>query len=186
MATQPQTGVVYGDLQAFPEDNLRREIINGELIVTAAPSTAHQGVVARLCARLLLYAEEHGGRAYPAPTDVFFTEANVVEPDVVFVAEANIGKVEMRFVRSAPDVVVEVSSPSTRRLELVRKRDLYERFGVPDYWYVDPEAERIEVYRLAEDRYGLPLLLERGDVLESPQIPGFTLQVGYVLGPSED
>jgi len=186
METRPQTGLVYGDLQAYPEDNLRREIINGDLIVAAAPSTRHQGVVARLCARLLLYAEEHGGRAYPAPSDVFFSEADVVEPDVVFVTEGNIGKVEEKFVRSAPDVVVEVSSPSTRRLELVRKRDLFERFGVPEYWYVDLDAERIELYRLTEGRYGVPLLLERSDVLESPLIPGFALQVGYVLGASQD
>lgn len=182
MATQPQTGLVYNELQAFPEDNFRREIIDGELIVTAAPSTRHQGVVARLCARLLLHAEEHGGLVYPAPTDVFFTESNVVEPDVVFVAEANFAKVEEKFVRSAPDVVVEVSSPSTRRLELLRKRDLYERFGVPEYWYVDLDAERIELYRLTGDRYGLPFLLGRSDDLESPQIPGFALRVDYILG----
>ncbi len=184
MGTQPQTGLVYDELQAFPEDNFRREIIDGELIVTAAPSTRHQGVVARLCARLLLHAEEHGGLVYPAPTDVFFTESNVVEPDVVFVAEANFAKVEEKFVRSAPDVVVEVSSPSTRRLELLRKRELYERFGVPEYWYVDLEAERIELYRLTEGRYGLPLLMEQDDFLTSPRIPGFSLQVAYILGPA--
>ncbi len=119
---------------------------------------------------------------YRAPTDVLFTKPDVVEPDVVFVAEANIAKVEEKFIRSAPDVVVEVSSPSTRRLELVRKRDLYERFGVPEFWYVDLEAERIELYRLTEARYGLPHLLQRGDVLESPQIPDFSLGVDYVLG----
>lgn len=183
MATQPHTGLVYDDLQAFPEDNFRREIIDGELIVTAAPSTRHQEVVARVCARLLLHAEENGGRVYPAPTDVFFTEADVVEPDVVFVGESNIAKVEEKFVRSAPDVVVEVSSPSTRRLELMRKRDLYERFEVPEYWYVDLDAERIELYRLSEGRYGVPVLLQTGDALTSPQVPGFSLPVGYILGP---
>lgn len=186
MATQPQTGVVYDDLQTFPDDNLRREIIGGELIVTAAPSTRHQEVVMRLGARLLLYAEEHGARVFPAPTDVFFSETDVVEPDVVFVGEGNIAKVEEKFVRSAPDVVVEVSSPSSRRLELMRKRDLYERFEVPEYWYVDLDADRIELYRLSGGRYGKPLLLQRRDVLSSERVPGFKLPVDYILGPPPD
>lgn len=183
MATQPQTGVVYDDLQTFPDDNLRREIIGGKLIVTAAPSTRHQEVVARLCARLQIYAEERGGRVYPAPTDVFFSDTDVVEPDVVFVGEGNLARVEERFVRSAPDVVVEVSSPSTRRLELMRKRDLYEQFEVPEYWYVDLDADRIELYRVSRGRYGKPVLLHRRDVLTSQQVPGFSLPVDYILGP---
>jgi len=113
---------------------------------------------------------------------VFFTDANVVEPDVLFVRADHIERVEEKFVRSAPDVVVEVSSPSTRRLELVRKLQLYERFGVPDYWYVDLQAERIEVYRLKGDRYGTPALLTRGERLSSPQLPGFEIDVDTVLG----
>jgi Uma2 family endonuclease len=94
--------------------------------------------------------------------------------------------VEKKFVRSAPDVVVEISSPSTRRLELVRKRELYERFGVPEYWYVDLDADRIEVYRLAEGRYPVPALLIRGQRLESPLLPGFGVGVDEVLGPPEE
>src|SRR5712691_9261435 len=156
MATQPQTGLTYEDLQSFPEDNLRRELIDGELIVTAAPSTRHQRTVAFLVTELVLYAREHGGEVFPAPTDVYFSHTNVVEPDVLFVRGDHAERVEKKFVRSAPDVVVEVSSPSTRRFELVRKRELYERFGVPEYWYVDLDADRVEVYRLEEGRYGMP------------------------------
>src|SRR5438270_14085916 len=99
MATQPQTGLTYEDLLSFPEDNFRRELIDGELIVTAAPSTRHQDVVLELGSRLLAYAKEHGGKAYVAPTDVFFTDTNVVEPDVLFVSAENIEGVEKKFVR---------------------------------------------------------------------------------------
>src|SRR5713226_3989394 len=137
MAIKPQTGLTYQDLQSFPEDNLRRELIDGELIVTAAPATRHQRVVAKLVHRLFTYCEAHGGEVLPAPLDVYFTETNVVEPDVLYVRPENLGRFEKRFFRSAPDLVVEVSSPSTRRLELVRKRELYERFEVPEYWDVD-------------------------------------------------
>src|SRR5437870_5956661 len=104
MATQPTTGLTYEDLQRFPEDNLRRELIDGELIVTAAPSTRHQSVVAFLTARLFVHAEERGGRVLPAPTDVFFTDSSVVEPDVLFVRAEHLDRVERQVVRSAPDI----------------------------------------------------------------------------------
>jgi Uma2 family endonuclease len=109
----------------------------------------------------------------------------VVEPDVLFVAPENVHRVERAFVRSAPDLVVEVSSPSTRRLEIVRKRELYERFGVPEYWYVDLEVDRVEVVRLEAGRYGTPALYGRADRLESPLIPGFAVEVDDLLGPPE-
>lgn len=187
MATQPRTtGLTYEDLQAFPQDNLRRELIDGQLVATAAPSTRRQDVVVELCIRLGLYVRERGGKIYVAPTDVFLTDRNVVEPDVLYVGPENVGRVERPFVRGAPDVVVEVSSPSTRRLELVRKRELYERFEVPEYWCVDLDADRVEVYRLDAGRYGPPTLLSRGDTLESPQIPGLAMSVDDLLGPPED
>jgi Uma2 family endonuclease len=186
MATEPKTRYTYADLERFPEDNLRREIIDGDLIVTAAPATRHQQVVTTLVGELYQYVKVHGGRLFPAPTDVFFSDINVVEPDVLFVRPEHGDRVEKRFVRSAPDVVVEVSSPSTRRLELIRKRELYHRFGVPEYWYVDLDADRVEVYRLTEGVYGSPEILVRGQVLESPQVPGFTLAVGELLGTPEE
>ena len=187
MATEPRTtGLRYDDLAAFPEDNLRRELIDGELIVTAAPALRHQRVVRRLVVALDRYAEANGGEVFPSPTDVFLSETNVVEPDVIFVRAENARKLEERFVRSAPDLVVEVSSPSTRRLELIRKRDLYERFGVPEYWYVDLDADRLEVHRLEAGRYAPPTLLGRRDEAMSPQLAGFSISVDEALGPPED
>ncbi|HEX9236506.1 MAG TPA: Uma2 family endonuclease [Actinomycetota bacterium] len=185
MATQPQTGLTYQDLESSPEDNLRRELIDGELIVTAAPATRHQRVVLELGAALLAHVKEHGGDVFVAPTDVFFSDTNVVEPDVLYVRPEHVSKVEQKFVRSAPDLVVEVSSPNSRRLELVRKRELYERFGVPEYWYVDLDADRVEIYRLHDERYGSPALRVRGDRLDSPMIPGFGVEVDDLLGPAE-
>lgn len=140
MATQPQVEYSYLDLESFPDDNLRREIIDGVLIVTPAPRVRHQQAVARVMRLLFAYSDEHGGEVLPAPTDVFFSDTNVVEPDVIFVLADNDGRLEEMFVRGAPDLVIEVSSPSTRQLELVRKLKLYERFGVPEYWFVRPRC----------------------------------------------
>lgn len=183
MAVRSEAEFTYDDLQAFPDDNLRREIIDGELFVTPAPGTRHQDVVLWLGARLLAYAEKHGGKVYVAPTDVYFAPKSVVEPDVLFVAAKHAERVEERLVRGAPNVVVEVSSPSTRRLELVPKRDLYRRFGVPEYWYVDLGADEVYVDRLSGDEY-VPRTFTRGDALTSEEIPGFEIAIDDLLGSS--
>ena len=185
MAVEARRAFTYADLQTFPEDNLRREIIDGELFVTAAPRIRHQRVVSTLTYLLGAYVREHGGEVFPAPTDVFFSDSSVVEPDVLFVSAANLNKLEERFVRSAPDLVVEISSPTTRKLELVRKRELYERFEVPEYSYVDLESDLIQVYRLT-DGYGTARIGGRGEALESLAVPGFVVSVDEVLGPEED
>lgn len=113
-----------------------------------------------------------------------FADDNVVEPDVLFIRAEHLGRVGDRFVTDAPDLVVEISSPGTRRLELVRKRELYQRFGVPEYWYVDLEVDRVEIYRLADGRYPAPELRFRGQSVDaaSLSLPGFTIPVDEVLG----
>jgi Uma2 family endonuclease len=185
MATDAITEYTYADLVGFPEDNLRREIIDGELFVTPSPIPRHQRVVMKIADRLFAYAQAHGGEVFPAPLDVFFSDRDVVEPDVLFILAEHMDRVGSHYITGAPDIVVEVSSPSTRRLELVRKSELYERFGVPEYWYVDLDADRVEVYRLAEGHFEAPTLLRRTDVLVSPLLPGWSLSVDDVLGPPE-
>ena len=130
-APLPSNGLVYEDLERFPDDGLRRELIRGELIVTPSPRTRHQRVVAVLTARLYGFQQQHGGVVLPAPSDVLFADDTVLEPDVLFVTAAHRDRVGERYTDGPPDLVVEVSSPSTRRLELVRKREVYERFAAP-------------------------------------------------------
>src|SRR5262249_13514651 len=162
-------------------DGLRREIIDGELFVTASPVPRHQRIVTTLIGELYQYVKSHGGEVFPAPLDVYFTDENVVEPDVLFITADHADRIQKKFVRDAPAGVFEGSSPSTRRLELLRKLRLYERFGVPEYWYVDLEADRVEVYSLAEGTYASPHVLTRGATLESPIVPGFSLTVDDLL-----
>src|SRR5437868_4188528 len=112
MATPGRTtGLTYRDLEEmFPEeDNVIRELIDGELFVTPPPILRHQAVVTRLVVRLFAYAEEDGGAVYPAPVGVYVDESNFVEPDVIFIRADHIERSERRFARSAPDLVVEVS-----------------------------------------------------------------------------
>lgn len=181
-ADSPSRRYTYADLAAFPDDHLRREIIDGELIVTPSPIVRHQAAVGNIFFRLESYRRSTGGRAFVAPLDIFLADDNVVEPDVLFVRADHAEQVGTKFIKDAPDLVVEISSPSSRRLELVRKRELYERFGVPEYWYVDLDADRVEVYVLTEGSYPAPKLKYAGRVLESTQLPGFQMPVEEALG----
>lgn len=181
-AEMPARQYTYADLANFPADHLRREILDGELIVSPAPVVRHQQVVSNILFHLETYRRNVGGRAFAAPLDVFFADDNVVEPDVFFIRVDHPERVQEKFIKDAPDLVVEVSSPSTQRRELVRKRELYQRFGVPEYWYIDLEAERIEVYVLTEGDYRAPRLLYPGEQVCSEQLVGFIMPVGEALG----
>lgn len=188
MALSTETGprhFRYPDLATFPDDHLRREIIDGELIVTAAPRTRHQASVMNVSSAIHAQSKVHGGRVFPAPTDVYFSDDNVVEPDVVFVSADHLDKVQEQFINGPPDLVVEISSLTTRRLELVHKRELYARFEVPEYWYVDLDADRVEIYRWKEGVYGPPKLVFPGEALTTPLLPGLELSVEEALGAPE-
>jgi len=183
METQPQTGLTYEDMVALPDDNLFRELIGGELIVTPSPTTSHQLAVAAIMFGLAKYAEEHGGVVLPSPMDVLISRRDVLQPDVLFFTAEHRDRIQDPYIGEPPDLVVEVSSPSTRKIEHLRKRDLYEGFGIREFWLVDQEARRVEVYRLSKDRFETPLLLGIDDVLTSPLMPGFELPLQPVLQP---
>jgi Uma2 family endonuclease len=178
------SGLTYDDLWELPQDDgLRRELIDGELYVSPSPVRKHQRAVVRIAAALLAHVDEHGGEVQPAPADVYFSERTVVEPDVVFVGADRVDQLtDERYVDIAPDLVVEVSSPSTRRLDLIQKRALYEREGVPEYWFVDLEDGVVDVYRLAADgHYGAPVTLTRGEAFGCLAAPGLELTVDEVV-----
>jgi Uma2 family endonuclease len=179
MATPPQT-YTYDDLLEMPEGPERHEIIDGELIVTASPAIRHQKTVFALAQELDRHARTGGGLMLVGPVDVVLTDTDVVAPDVVYVAPERIGCIEERCIRGAPTIIVEVSSPTTRRTDMTRKLPLYERHLVPEYWFVDLD-ERIEVYSLDGDRYGAPAMFTRADILVSRGAPGLDVAVDGVL-----
>ena len=187
MGPERAASLTYEDLlEMFPEEDLvRRELIDGELFVTPSPTYRHQQVVARLLVLLAAQAKAHGGEALAGPFDIKLSERDVVEPDVLFFREETRARIEQRFAPVAPDLVVEVSSPSTRSRDLRQKRDLYEQHGASEYWFVDLESDRVEVYRLLEGRFAGPTLVDRGQILESSVLPGFSVRVEEILGPLE-
>jgi Uma2 family endonuclease len=183
LSTDPSTRrYTYADLEHFPDDNLRREIVDGELFETGTPMVRHQKAVGNVVFHIERFRRGRiGGETFLGPLDVVFAEDNVVVPDVLFVAAHHMDRIGEKYIDGTPDIVVEVSSPETRRLELVRKRELYQRFGVPEYWFVDLEAERVEIYRLTEGIYPPPDIKYPGDVVESTVLSGFSMSVDEAL-----
>jgi Uma2 family endonuclease len=175
----------YDDYLQFPDDGQRHELLDGEHVVTPSPSTKHQRLSMKLPVRLGRFVEEQRlGQLFAAPFDVQFSAFDVVEPDLLFVSAARLsGLLTAANVQGAPDLVIEISSPSTRKRDETIKRRLYERFGVHEYWVVDLELDEIKVYRLSEGRFSrvAELALERDEVLESPLFPGLRLPLREVV-----
>jgi Uma2 family endonuclease len=171
--------LTYDDFVHFPDDGQRHEIIDGEHYVTAAPNTKHQRVSMNLSGLLWGLVRGHElGEVFAAPFDVLLSDSDVVEPDLVYVSKNRRADVlTAAHARGAPDIVVEIGSPSTRKRDEIIKRRLYERYGVAEYWVVDPELDEIKVYRLIDGRYTrtAELSLERADTLTSPFFPGLAL-----------
>ena len=145
MAKAKVSQLTYADLQALPDDELHRyELIDGELLVSAAPNTAHQLAVARL--HLLLHAAcPPGHQVLFAPYDWLVDDHNVYEPDLLVAPRRAFTE---RFLPQPPLLAVEVLSPSHPGRDLVRKRAAYERAGLTHYWIVDPIAPSVTVLHL--------------------------------------
>ncbi len=142
----------YSDLANTPDDGNRYEILQGNLLVTPAPSPFHQRVSKRLQRQLEAYFEARAlGEVFDAPVDVILTFHDVVEPDLVVVSDPK--QITKRAIEGAPLLVVEILSPSTRKRDRTVKARRYAELGIPHYWIVDPDAQRIECYRLQATTY---------------------------------
>jgi len=177
----------YRDLVALPEDQLRHELIDGEHVVTPSPGTVHQRILLNLVRHLLPYLDRSGlGRMLVAPFDVKLSLFTVVVPDIVyFTADRFARVVNEKHATAAPDLVVEILSPGTRRRDKGRKRAVYDREGVQEYWIVDPDARLITALRRPRAGAGLTDVITAtaagGGVLESPLFPGLEVPLREVF-----
>lgn len=143
--TRPAGAWTYADLFALPDDGARYEIIDGELYEMPSPTSAHAFAIAALIRVLLPLLDRLGGQWLTAPLDVFFAGADPVQPDLLVLLPGSRATVVRRGIEGPPDLLIEVLSPSNRAHDTVRKRALYARAGVREYWIVDPEHQSVEV-----------------------------------------
>lgn len=174
--------LTYDDLAAFPDDGRRHELLDGEHLVTPSPRTRHQRVLVHLVTALERHCGEHGlGRVYPGPVDLVFSPNDVLVPDLVFVSSARLATVTETRITAAPEIVVEILSPSTARRDRGAKRRLYEKFGVREYWLIDIDARILERVVFGDTAGGHAIRLEPGDRLETDLLPGVVLPVGLLF-----
>lgn len=163
MAPLPQEQrYTYADLLGW-DDGTRYELFDGVPTALASPSDSHQRVLTALLLQLGNYLEGKRCNIYPAPFDVrLFQDAKdrpedvgtVVQPDLMVVCDHN--KVDRHGVHGAPDLVIEILSDSTRRIDRLTKFNLYQRAGVREYWIVDPDVQTVAVHLLQDGQYGSP------------------------------
>ena len=164
----------YDEMVAeLPETNLPTELWDGEIIMSPAPHPDHQRIVARFYKKLDHYVEERGlGEVLFSPVDVVLTPHRTVQPDVLFVSKARRGIVQKQ-VNGIPDLAMEVISEGSWERDRIQKKALYEQFGLPEYWIVDPDSHSIELFVLASGSYQLHGKGSGADRISSRLLPGF-------------
>jgi Uma2 family endonuclease len=189
--------LTHGDYLLFPDDGLRHELIDGEHVVTAAPRWRHQLILGDLFVALHAAVRAQGsGAVVFAPMDVILSKHDVLQPDILYISaeRRHIAADPEDWVRGAPDLCVEVLSPSSRRIDEVRKRQRYELFGVAELWIADPPVDCVRVYRRESGGEGfarpVELSAEHGDVLTTPLLSAFAMPLQAVFaaprGTGED
>jgi Uma2 family endonuclease len=168
--------LTYEDYAALPDDGRRYEIHDGVLSVTPSPTFRHQQILARLLGLLRAHVLANDlGEVVPAPITVVLSDTSVVEPDIVYIARERMSIVSARgTVDGAPTLAIEILSPSTARNDRQTKKQLFERYGVPYYWIVDPDTRVIEVYRNDAGGYG-PADRRGGELIDLPPFPGLSI-----------
>jgi len=182
MATpNPLIKFTYDDYLNTPEDK-RYELLDGDLIALPSPEEFHQRVSILLGAKLVQFSVENRmGRVYHAPFDVVLSDMDVVQPDLIFVSNERVDIITPANIQGAPDLVVEILSPSTAARDKNFKRSLYARHGIAEYWMVDLTEKNITVLRLGERGFEVVETYSEGEILTSSTLQGFTLNLDDIF-----
>ena len=178
VTTRTRRKFTYEDYRNTPDD-VRYELLDGELIMVPAPNMFHQTTSSELFWKLEPLKEL--GMVFHAPTDVVFSDTDTVQPDLIFVSNERLHIITEQNIRGAPDLVIEILSPSTAGRDRTFKRTLYERHGVNEYWMVDTDARNITVLILGENGYELAAIYGEGQTLTSPTLPCFSLNLDDIF-----
>lgn len=182
----PRIRFTYEDYRTLPEDSGKRyELLDGELLMSPAPTPLHQRIVRDLGFLLWQHCRATGvGEILEAPIDVVLGRGDgreVVQPDILFIGQQRRGIIGAGEIEDAPDLVVEVLSPGSEERDRGYKKTLYGRYGVREYWIVDPEARQLERYRLEASGLVLMQRLAETDTVTSELLPGLAIRLNDVF-----
>ena len=177
----PIVKFTYEDFRNTPEDK-RYELLDGDLVTIATPGELHQSVSAQLGWRLVQFASENNsGQVYHAPFDVVLSDTDVVQPDLLYVSNERTHIITPENIQGAPDLVVEILSPSTATRDRTFKRTLYARHGVKEYWMVDTSAKDITVLLLGDRGFEVMDVYGESEALTSPTLRGFRFNLDDIF-----
>ena len=166
-------------------DDARYELLDGELILSPSPRTAHQrasrNIEVPLVTLVTFVAENELGEVFDAPYDVVLSNFDVVQPDILFVSSERSHIINENNIRGAPDLVIEILSPSTAQRDRTLKRSLYERHNVKEYWQVDTDAKSALALKLENGGYRVAGIYTEGQTLASPLLQGFALNIDDIF-----
>ena len=164
------------------EGDERYELLDGELILVASPNRDHQMISLRLASRMLSFVDENDlGWVFDAPFDVLLTDTDTVQPDVMFVSREREHISTPANIQGAPDLVVEILSPSSSRRDWREKRELYARHGVLEYWIIDPTNRIVSVMQLQDGVLEIEQTCADGDTATSTVLKGFSIHLNSIF-----
>ncbi|MCL6635051.1 MAG: Uma2 family endonuclease [Peptococcaceae bacterium] len=167
----------YEDYLKIDDDN-QYELIGGRLILVPAPKTIHQRIKGRIFRIVADFVYKNGlGEVLDAPTDVVLTETDKPQPDILFISKERLDIIAEMNVQGAPDLVVEILSPSTGKYDRVEKSKMYYKHGVKEYWIVDPDHKVIEIFIPGEKNWNLFQAYDDKNILTSPLLTGLEIQL---------
>lgn len=172
----------YEDYLKTPDD-IRYELIEGELIMTPSPVTRHQRISGRLFALIFTFVRDNNlGEVFAAPYDVVLDEYNVFQPDILFISKDRLNIITDKNVQGSPDFIIEILSESTVYRDAIQKKRRYARSGVKEYWIVAPDDKLVEVYYLRDKgEYQLLKTYLENDIIESQIIRGLKIELNRVF-----
>lgn len=176
--------LTYEDYCQIPDDGNRYEVIEGVLYMSPAPTYRHQRVVVKLTGILDSFVEEYRlGKILVAPFDILFSDSTIVQPDILFISTERASIITQKNAQGVPDLLIEILSKNNRRYDEVVKKQLYETYGVQEYWIVDPESDTVRQYRLEGQVLKLAheFRREQNDELISPVLPGFRCELSWLF-----
>ena len=181
VAQKSKRKLTYKDYKNIPEDE-RYELIDGELVMAAAPKEVHQRADMKLGSKFFVHVEGNDlGAVYSAPFDVYLSETNVVQPDLLFVSKERLNIITEANVQGAPDLVVEILSPSIASMDWNRKRELYAEHGVKEYWLVAPEVRLVWLLLPRDGALEVAGVYGDGQALASTIIEGFSVDTSDIF-----
>ena len=171
----------YADYFAINDDK-RYEVMEGHIMMVPAPNTFHQRISGRIEFILRQFVIDNDlGEVLYAPTDVVLSNDMVVQPDILFISKERAGIIGEQAIMGAPDLVVEIISPSSSFNDSVKKRELYQRFGVKEYWLVFPEEKAIEIMCLENGIYRELCSAKEQGTVRSKLLQGFEVDLKGVF-----